>query len=224
MSQVLQKSDAAPGSLVYFGDGTSAAVGVGGTLVVPDAWTLPLINVGWSPAATSQKAVVIPPSSIRSLTGLILTATETAGTFNIAVASEVFKVQGEITDNETEVSVGYAFLALPSGYVAGTDVVVQIPCSIVSTGAAVNNGSTVDLEARVQALIAVGSDLCATAAQTFAALDTVYTKSFTITGTTLLPGDVIVLKLTSSIIDSEAGGGTLRFNMDALKALITTRT
>src|SRR3990167_1376724 len=48
----------------------------------------------------------IPAHALKSDAGAALLAAETGGTFNIAVAANVVSVQGEITDNENEVSVG----------------------------------------------------------------------------------------------------------------------
>ncbi len=77
-----------------------------------------------------------------------------------------------------------------------------------------DNGSTLDVAVYKQAAGAVGSDLSTTtAAATFVAVDTWYNKDFVITPTGLVAGDVLNLEITSSIVDSEAGGGTLRLNL-----------
>lgn len=158
----------------------------------------------------------IPVYDLRSTTGVPLTAAETQGNFNIDLTSNVALAQGEVTDNETEASVVNFQFALPSTYNAGDNLTITLPVAIIATAAAVNNGSTIDINAyRSLAIGTVGADICATAAQTFAALDTWYAKAFVITGTTLGPGDTLNVKITSSVIDSEAGAGTLRLNMDA---------
>lgn len=169
----------------------------------------------------SQKYVL----DVKAADGSHLVAAESAGTFNVSVVANVILLKGEVTDNETEVSVGYAQFMLPPEYVAATDLVLRLPVNVVKTAAAVDNGSTVDVEAYEQSEAAgtVGADLCATAAQTFAAVDTWYNKDFTITGAALLPGDVVNFKLTSSIIDSEAGGGTLRLSMAKPRLLISVQ-
>ena len=174
------------------------------------------------PLGRTGAELVIPISSLLHTTGVPLTVAETAGGFNISLGSELLKAQGEICDNETEVSVSYAQVALPANYVAGTDLVVRIPCAIIKSDAGNDDGSTVDLSAFKQASGAVGSDLVTTAAQTFAAEDTWYNKDFTVAGAGLAPGSVLNLKISASVIDDEAGGGTLRFNMDAPVVLLTT--
>jgi hypothetical protein len=152
---------------------------------------------------------------LRSTTGIPLTVAETAGNFNVNVSANVILAQGEITDNETEVSVTQFQFTLPPEYVAGGDVQVFIPCKVVKTAAAVDNGSTIDVSAYYQMGQSVGADLVTTAAQTFAAVDQSYSKWFVVNPATLTPGMTLNIVVTSSIIDSEAGAGTLRFNMDA---------
>lgn len=173
---------------------------------------------------SASVVAVVPVTDLRGPTGLILTATEVAGSFNLNVATNVLTAKGEVTDNETEASICLAAVVLPSHYTPGTDLTVRIPCALVASGSPTNNGSTVDLSVYKQAAGAVSADLVSTAAQTFAALDTWYDKDFTVVGTTLSPGDRLVLKVTSNIIDSEAGAGTITFTMDALSLLGTTNT
>lgn len=152
--------------------------------------------------------------NVRSDAGAALTAAETAGTFDVTVGTNTIIVNGEVTDNETEVSVCYVKFILPAEYVAAGDVTVRLRCALIKTGAPTDNGSTIDVEAYEQTDNAVGADLCATAAQSFAAMDTWYNKDFTVTAAGLVAGDVLIIKITSSVIDSEAGGGTIVFNME----------
>lgn len=163
--------------------------------------------------------VAAVPITILSAAGAALLAAETNGSFNIAVGTNTLLVQGEVTDIETETSVGYALVTLPENYVAAGDIKVRLPVSLVKTGAAVNNASSIDVEAYKQASGAVGADICATAAATFAAVDTWYNKDFVVTATGLVAGDKLLLKITAAITDSEAGGGTLRLNIEAPQIL-----
>ena len=161
-------------------------------------------------------ALAIPVTALVHTTGVPLTVAETAGGFNVSLSSDVHLAQAEITDNETEVSVCNAQVALPPEYVDGGAITVRLPVALIKTAAAVNNGSTVDVAVFKQAAGAVGADLSTTtAAATFAADDTWYTKDFVITPTGLVAGDILNIKITASVVDSEAGGGTLRLNMGA---------
>lgn len=163
--------------------------------------------------ALLARARSIPISEFRSDAGAALTAAATAGTLNISVSSNVIVAQGEIADNETETSIGYVQISLPFDYEPGSDITVAFVTNLVKTGAATDDGSSLDLSAFKQAAGAVGSDLVTTAAQTYTAVDTWETKSFTIDATGLVAGDVLNLKITAVAIDNEAGGGTLRINL-----------
>lgn len=160
-------------------------------------------------------AVDLKTSTFTSLAG-----SEAAGTFNEKVATNVLKLEGEVTDNETETSVGYFRFILPPSYVAAGDVTVRFRSALVKSGTPTNNGSTLDLECYEQADAAVGSDLVATAAATYAALDTYYSKDFSVTATGLVAGDILSCKVTTAIVDSEAGGGTITWTSDPIKVLI----
>jgi len=149
-----------------------------------------------------------------------LAGAEAAGTFNEKVATNVLKLEGEVTDNETETSVGYFRFILPPSYVAAGDVTVRFRSALVKSGTPTNNGSTLDLECYEQADAAVGSDIVATAAATYAALDTYYSKDFVVTATDLVAGDILSCKVTTAVVDSEAGAGTITFTADPIKVLI----
>jgi len=163
---------------------------------------------------TEEPLAAAVPITLLKVDGATLVAAESAGTFNIAIGTNTLLIQGEVCDNETETSVGYAMVTLPENYVAAGDVTVRLRSALIKTAAATNNGSTLDVEAFEQADGAVGADICATAAATFAADDTWYNKDFVITPTGLVAGDKLLLKITSTVIDSEAGGGTLRLNIE----------
>lgn len=152
--------------------------------------------------------------------GAALTATEAAGTFNWTLGTNTIVLSGEVTDNETETSVGYFQVILPPEYVAAGDVRVRFRSALVATDTPTNNASTFDLSCYEQADGAVGSDLVATAAVTYAALDTFYDKDFTVTATGLVAGDILNCKMTAAIVDSEAGAGTITWTADPPKLLL----
>ena len=149
--------------------------------------------------------------------------TETAGNFNTSVSANVILAKGEVTDNETEVSVTQFQFIIPPNYVPAGDLTVRLPSNVVKTAAAVNNGSTIDVAVYEQMAGAVGSDLSTTtAAATFAAVDTWYDKDFVITSTDFVAGDTLTVVISASVIDSEAGGGTLILNLGTPKILLDT--
>lgn len=165
----------------------------------------------------------IPIVGLQQTTGIPLAVTETAGNFNVDVTTNVILAKAEITDNETEVSVTQFQFVLPPEYVSGGDISIRLPVAIVKTGAGSNNGSTIDCSVYKQASGAVGSDLVTTAAQTFAALDTWYNKDFVVTPTGLVAGDILNVVISSSVIDNEAGAGTLRLNMSPPRVLLDVK-
>ncbi len=160
---------------------------------------------------------------LRNPNGTSLVATESGSCFNFNVESAVVMAFGEVCDNETETSSCNFQFILPPSYVSGGDVQVAIRCALIKTGAPTNNGSTIDLNVYEQGDGVTGSDLCATAAQTFAALDTYYTKTFTVTPTGLVAGDVLNVFVTGTVIDSEAGGGTITLKIDNASILADSK-
>jgi hypothetical protein len=209
------------GNIIATFDGTNRKIEVpSGAVLDLDAATTTLTLA----AGTVARAALVEDAlqtyglsvfDLRQTTGIPLVASETAGNFNVLVSANVIVAQGEITDNETEVSVTQFQFTLPPEYVAGQPVQVAIPCQIVKTGAAVDNGSTIDVSAYWQLGQVVGADIVTTAAQTFAAMDQSYVKVFSLDPALLVPGYTVNVVISASIIDSEAGAGTLRLKMDA---------
>jgi hypothetical protein len=158
----------------------------------------------------------IPVNQIMAADGAPLGVSETAGDHFLALGTNTIELQGETSNNETEASVSYIQFVLPPEYVSAGDVKVRIRCQI--DGAGTDNASTVDIEAYEQADGAVGSDICATVAQTFAAKTTWYNMDFTITAAGLVAGDVLNIKLTSTIVESASSD--LIFYADPPKILL----
>lgn len=161
----------------------------------------------------------IPVNSIMAADGAPLAITETAGDHYLYLNANVIQLRGEEAISETETSISYFQVVLPENYVSAGDVTVRIPCQI--DGAGTNNGSTVDLEVYEQASGAVGADICATAAQTFAAKTTWYNKDFSVTAAGLVAGDILNCKLTTSVIEN--GGSALAFYADPPKILLDVK-
>jgi len=162
------------------------------------------------------QAYGIPINQIMAADGAALAVSETDGDFFLALGTNTIELQGEESISETEASVGYIQFVLPPEYVAAGEVKIRLHCKI--DGAGTDNASTIDVEVYEQADGAVGSDICATAAQTFAAKSTWYDKDFTVTATGLVAGDVLIIKVTSSVIES--AGSALAFYADPPKVLL----
>lgn len=158
----------------------------------------------------------VPINQIMAADGAALGITETAGDFYLNLGTNVIELRGEEAISETEASVGYIQFILPPEYVSAGDVKLRLRCQI--DGAGTDNGSTLDIEAYEYADGAVGADLNTTEAVTFAAKTTYYNKDFTITAAGLVAGDILIIKVTSSVIES--AGSALAFYSDPPKFLI----
>lgn len=174
-------------------------------------------------AQTDKASHPVPIGQVRGPTGLVTTATLGAGVWAEVIASNVHRLGGELADSNTKTSVGTFQFQLPRDYVAAGDVVLRITTMLKSvTGTGVtNNGSDIDVECYEQSKTAgtVGSDICATAAQTYAALDTMYQKDFTITATGLVAGDLLNFLVTARAIESNAGNGSLQSIISGIEVL-----
>lgn len=90
---------------------------------------------------------------------------------------------------------------LPANYEAGETVNIVVTGAMITTVA--DTSATVDIECyEVGSNVATpSSDLCATSAQSINSL-TAADKSFTITATSLAPGDMLDIRLTVAVVDS----------------------
>ncbi len=96
-----------------------------------------------------------------------------------------------------------ALVRLPAEYVAAETVTLRLSAGMVTTIA--GTSCTIDVEAyRVGKDNSLGSDLCATAAQSINSL-TFANKDFTITSSGLSPGDVLDIRVTISVVDAATG-------------------
>ncbi len=145
----------------------------------------------------------IPFDWFKQTTGEDLDVIETAGAFNIDVAADVQTVVGEIANGapEQEVSVGRLQIVMPDDYRAGTPVTARFRTVLFGPGTL--GTCTLDLNAYEQTADgAVGGDICGTAA--IAITKTIGNKDFTLTPTTLAPGDKLNLVVTSDISETAA--------------------
>jgi hypothetical protein len=148
---------------------------------------------------TELGAFPINVNDWRGPTGLVLTASETAGSFFVQVGTNQYYLQGEETNNETEVSVIRSEFTLPPNYVAGSPITLRLGTDI--TGSGTNGASTIDASAYLQSVAGtVGDDLVETSA--ISVSTTEGNKDVVITPTGLVAGDKLVLKVTASVIES----------------------
>lgn len=198
-----------------------------GPIAIPNAITFegaltPSGGITIARADLTEEALAvygIPLHDIRQEDGIPLAAAETAGTFNLLVSSNAWKIQGEVANNETETSEGCFQFVLPAEYVDGGDVKVRIKnCLVLNSGT--NNGSTLDVEVfKATGNGAVGSDICTTDAVSYLAADAWQTSDFVVTGTGLVSGDILNIVITAASIESAAGGGMVA-ELDGIAMLL----
>ena len=147
------------------------------------------------------QAYRIPLSSVLGADGADLAITETAGDFYRSIGTNQLLILGEVSNGtvgaDTEVSVGWFEFQLPPEYVAGGDISIRAGVDVVGAGAL--GTCTIDFSAYLQDKTAgtVGSDLVSTAAQNISA--TAALKTFVVTPTGLVAGDLLIIKMTTSV-------------------------
>ena len=160
----------------------------------------------------------IPISHIMSPTGIPLTATGGAGLFKAVVSSNVWNIASETATSGTKTDVAIFRFILPANYVAGQNISFKADCVLTQGSAATDGGSSIDLSVYKQSSGAIGSDLCTTDAQTFAAIGTWYTKTFVVNSAGLSAGDVLNFKITGVVIESAAD--TLVISIEKVQVLL----
>jgi hypothetical protein len=108
---------------------------------------------------------------------------------------------------------------LPPEYVAGETVTLRAYAGMVTTVA--SSSATIDFEVYKtdRGILVSGSDICATSATTINSL-TFANKDFTITATSLSPGDILDIRLAIAVSDTATGtavigcAGSIEFLLD----------
>ncbi len=181
-------------------------LGVGGTLLA--AATAPSANglVG-SPSMSFLAA--------KNSDGTTLAASAAAGKFGLAITlgtSEVLLSEAANSNTKTDIAIWE--VVLPPGYVAGTNITVTANCNYTLGSGTVGTHTLAMAAYLVAAAGTQGSTLIATAAQTVPA--SAGNVTFTITGTTLLPGSRLMLAATLVIQDTGGSNITAQINSVAL--------
>lgn len=161
--------------------------------------------------------LTIPLGAVRGSTGLVTTATPADAVWAYSVSANVHSLVGNTSDSTTKTSTGTFEWQVPANWKAGQVLTVNLSVKLVSvTGTGVgNNGSDIDVTCFKQDALAVGSDLCNTAAQTFTALDTRYDKAFVIDAA-IRAGDRLIFSVVGRAIENNAGNGTLQVQLERI--------
>lgn len=148
----------------------------------------------------------IPLANVLGADGADLAITETAGDFYRSIGTNQLLILGEVSNGtvgaDTEVSVGWFEFQLPENYVAGGDITIRAGVDVVGAGAL--GTCTIDFSAYLQNGLtgAVGSDLVTTAAQAIS--NTEANKDFVVDPTGLVAGDLLVIKMTTSVDNTDS--------------------
>uniref|UniRef100_A0A6M3J2M2 Uncharacterized protein n=1 Tax=viral metagenome TaxID=1070528 RepID=A0A6M3J2M2_9ZZZZ len=151
------------------------------------------------------KVYQIPLADFLAVDGAGLGASEDSADLFVVIASNVISLKGRTPQTTTEAASAYTQFSLPAEYVDGQTVTLRVKAQFINgSGADVSRTSSIDANVYEQAAGAVGSDICATAAQVFTADDTYETFSFTVTPTTLAAGDLLNILVTASAVADDA--------------------
>lgn len=164
----------------------------------------------------------VPLGEVRGATGLVTTATPADAVWAWVIATNVGYLTTNLADGATKTSTGTFQVQLPETFRNSQSITVKLTVKLLSvTGTGVaNNGSDIDILAFKQASFAIGADLCETAAQTFAALDTVYTKEFVIGSGGLAAGDRLNFNMVGRAIENDGGNGTLQVVVEKIEVAL----
>lgn len=159
-----------------------------------------------------QTANAIFPVNLDSLRVWDAVATAlpgTAGTDDLAYATGTFGTAPPVINAGDCKNLGattrYARfqMQLPECYDSGETITLALSAGMKTTIA--STSCTVDVECyKIDKISGIGSDLCATAAQSINSL-TFATKSFTITPSGLVAGDVFDVRITIAVSDTATG-------------------
>jgi hypothetical protein len=156
----------------------------------------------------------------RNADGTVLDAAGGDGKFSIVAGgwgSGTLLLDGEDAQNETETTRLCFEAVLPAEYVASADVTVRVRAKVDDSGG--GTVATKQIDCECYALDddgAVGSDLCATAAQTLT--DSFADCDFVVIDTDLAPGGRLMV-LVETQIQETADGGTVKAVIGSIEVL-----
>lgn len=147
--------------------------------------------------------------------GTTIAASAGAGVFGISItAGTSEKLLSEAANSNTKTDYAGTELVLPASYVAGSNITVTVNCNYALGSGTVGTHTLAADAYTISSAGVESSTLVATTAQTVPA--TAGTVTFTITGTTLVPGSRIWLRFTNVIQDTGASNITAQINSVSL--------
>lgn len=160
----------------------------------------------------ARRRYEIPLFSWRAADIAVTVPGATSGDHNLTEGTNVLSLDGNAPSSSTVTDISWNQWQLPPEYVGGG----AISFVVSATVDVVADAHTVDLSLyrNNSTSGAVGSDLCATAAQAPTATATEF--EFVITPATLAPGDLITLKLTTTSQDADGANGVIAMHSTAM--------
>lgn len=195
-----------------------------GDLVVPgDVRITGVVSPGLAKAnvlaQVSLQAFPIPLTSFRVFDDMALLLPSAAATDDMGLVEGTHgtntpTIQSDDHNNQgsPQLSKGRVLVQLPWEYVAGSSVQLQFMAGMITNIA--DQGATTSIDCLVfkqqdDPDDAIGSDLCATAAIVAVNSLTFATQTFTITATSLSPGDILDVLVTTAVDDNATGAAVI---------------
>jgi hypothetical protein len=124
-----------------------------------------------------------------------------AGTFGATVSPTLI---GNASNSSAKTDITRFEIAMPQDYVAAGAVTIAITATLTASTASTTK--TIDLIVNKSDLHGGATSILATGAQALGTAATWYTKTFTLTATTLVPGDIIDCEIIGILNDTHATG------------------
>lgn len=179
------------------------------SVLVGNASGVAAANTGLARARLTEDALqsyVIPLHMLRAADGASLGVSDTEGSGDhyLTVSSNTIILRGNSPNSNTQTDTSWFQFALPPEYVAAGDITARVNCKYT---AAPDTAGTIDVTCFkvTKTTGAVGSDICATAAQNLAASSTA--TDFTITPTGLAAGDLLNISIVTAFQDQNGTAG-----------------
>lgn len=185
---------------------TNAAMAAARTLTIPDpgSTAAKFLLSAQTQGATGLFAAPLKLLDVRNTDGSTLAAAASAGKFGCSITlGTSFALVGEVSNNNTKTDDAIIEYVLPATYIAGQNLTVTVNAAITTAGSPTYAAKTVQVLAyRTASDGSQGADIGpgSASAITIAGADV----TFTVTGTTLNPGDKLVLKLETVLHDTGA--------------------
>jgi len=175
--------------------------------------------VGLTRAKMLQEDLVAYPIPVYSLrnsaapAGDVICITATSGNHILTYSAGVFGATSNAPSSSTVTDASVLLIPLPPEYVAGQTVTIRVNGKITAEpDPATAAGKSLDINCYeiTKTSGAKGADICATAARTLTVTAAAY--DFTITPTTLAPGDLLSVIITTVFEDDDGAAGKAQIN------------